>query len=177
MEKIELKLKDIFSSYEGTRSDLVPLLQDTQAMLGYLPIDSLKEISKFLSIPESQVYGVATFYGQFYFTRQGNNQIKVCYGTACHVKGATRLIESFEQQLGISCGSTSDDYEYSLERLACFGCCSLAPVAMVNEEIFARLTPDKVSHIIAETGKAAGKTDNGSGEEKGASRGECHAHV
>lgn len=165
----ELDLKAIFSRYEGRRSDLVPILQDTQNLLGYLPVESLQEISSFLSVPVNQIYGVATFYSQFYFTRQGKNQIKVCYGTACHVKGATRLVESFEKQLGIKCGTTSEDYEYSLERLACFGCCSLAPVAMVNEEIFARLTPDKVSHIIAgKTGRAAKESTAG---------GECHADV
>ncbi len=162
----ELDLKAIFSRYKGTRSDLVPILQDTQNLLGYLPVESLKEVSSFLSIPVNQIYGVATFYSQFYFTRQGKNQVKVCYGTACHVKGATRLIESFEQQLGIKCGTTSEDYEYSLERLACFGCCSLAPVAMVNEEIFARLTPDKVSRIVAEKiGKEAAEKNRAGGEE------------
>lgn len=165
----EPDLRAIFSRYEGTRSDLVPILQDTQHLLGYLPVESLKEIASFLAIPVNQIYGVATFYSQFYFTRQGKNQIKVCYGTACHVKGATRLVESFEQQLGIKCGTTSEDYEYSLERLACFGCCSLAPVAMVNEEIFARLTPDKVSHIIAgKTGREAKESTVGE---------ECQADV
>lgn len=162
----ELDLKTIFSRYKGVRSDLVPILQDTQILLGYLSVESLKEISNFLSIPVNQVYGVATFYSQFHFTPQGKNQAKVCYGTACHVKGATRLIESFEQQLGITCGTTSGDHEYSLERLACLGCCSLAPVAMVNDEIFARLTPDKVSRIVAEKmGKEAKKTSSARGEE------------
>ena len=145
----KLDLSAIFSRYEGTRSDLIPILQDTQSLLGYLPVESLNEISNFLSVPVNQIYGVATFYSQFYFTRQGKNQIKVCYGTACHVKGAPRLIESFEQQLGIKCGTTSENYEHSLEKIACFGCCSLAPVAMINDEIFARLTPDKVSLLVA----------------------------
>ncbi|GFP35166.1 MAG: NADP-reducing hydrogenase subunit HndA [candidate division WS2 bacterium] len=154
MEKLESRLEDVFSRYERTRSKLVPILQDTQASLGYLPIESLKAIARFLSIPESQVYGVATFYGQFYFSRRGRNEVKVCYGTACHVKGATRLIESFERQLGVSCGSTTDDYEYSLERVACVGCCSLAPVAVINEETHAHLTPDKVNDLIEETRKS-----------------------
>ncbi|MBS3873491.1 MAG: NAD(P)H-dependent oxidoreductase subunit E [Firmicutes bacterium] len=165
----KLELSAIFSRYEGTRSDLVPILQDTQSLLGYLPVESLNEISSFLSVPLNQIYGVATFYSQFYFTRQGKNQIKVCCGTACHVKGAPRLIESFEQQLGIKCGTTSDEYEHSLQKVACFGCCSLAPVAMINEEIFARLTPEKVGRLIAEKIRGEAKESTAGGER--------HAHV
>ncbi len=153
MEICNCQLENVFSRYERTRSELVPILQDAQTSLGYLPLDALKAIARFLAMPESQVYGVATFYGQFYFSRRGKNDIKVCYGTACHVKGATRLIESFERKLGVTCGSTSDDYKYSLEEVACVGCCSLAPVAVINEEVHAHLTPDKVSKLIDETCK------------------------
>ena len=145
------KLEKIFAQYKGERSELIPILQDTQRYIGYLPDDAMQAIADFLTMPESQVYGVATFYKQFHFTRRGKNIIAVCYGTACHVKGATRLIESFERQLGIACGSTTEDYEYSLERVACVGCCCLAPVVVFNEEIYAHLTPDKVAVILEET--------------------------
>jgi len=144
------ELEMIFARYAGERSELIPILQDTQRYFGYLPDDAMQAIADFLSMPESQVYGVATFYEQFYFTRRGKNKIVVCYGTACHVKGATRLIESFERQLGIACGSTTEDYEYSLERVACVGCCSLAPVVLSNEEIYAHVTPDKVAEILGD---------------------------
>ncbi len=150
MEICNCQLENVFSRYEGTRSELVPILQDAQTSLGYLPLEALKAIAGFLVIPESQVYGVATFYEQFYFSRRGENEIKVCYGTACHVKGATRLIESFEHQLGIDCGSTTDDYKYSLERVACVGSCALAPLVVINGKVHAQMEPAQVKNLISE---------------------------
>jgi len=144
-----MDIKDLFSGYKGTKRELIPLLQATQERLGYLPMESLREISKFLSIPESQVYGVATFYAQFYFTRQGKHRIKVCYGTACHVKGATRVLEAFERHLGIECGGTTSDFEYSLERVACVGSCTFAPVILVDDTVIGNMEVRRVKECLA----------------------------
>lgn len=148
VEKKEVGLSDVFARFKGKREELIPILQATQNAYGYLPADAMKQIAKFVSMPESQVYGVATFFAQFYFTRRGKHQVKVCYGTACHVKGATRVLEAFERGLGIECGCTSEDYEYSLEKVACVGSCALAPVVVVDEEVFGQVDPSKVVEIL-----------------------------
>lgn len=141
-------LNDVFAGFKGKREELIPILQAAQNIDGYLQADAMKQIAKFVSMPESQVYGVATFYAQFYFTRRGKHQIKVCYGTACHVKGATRVLDAFERTIGIACGSTSEDYEYSLERVACVGSCALAPVVVVGEDVFGQVDPSQVNEIL-----------------------------
>ena len=141
-------LNDVFARFKGKREELIPILQAAQNIDGYLQSDAMKQIAKFVSMPESQVYGVATFYAQFYFTRRGKHQIKVCYGTACHVKGATRVLDAFERTIGIACGSTSEDYEYSLERVACVGSCALAPVVVVGEDVFGQVDPSQVNEIL-----------------------------
>jgi len=141
-------LNDVFARFKGKREELIPILQAAQNMDGYLQADAMKQIAKFVSMPESQVYGVATFYAQFYFTRRGKHQVKVCYGTACHVKGATRVLDAFERTIGIACGCTSDDYEYSLERVACVGSCALAPVVVVDENVFGQVDPSQVVKIL-----------------------------
>ncbi|MCL6557543.1 MAG: NADH-quinone oxidoreductase subunit NuoE [Firmicutes bacterium] len=148
MEDIDAGLKNILSRYKGQSSELIPILQDTQEVFGYLPETAMREIARFVQLPESHVYGVATFYAQFYFTRRGRNQIKVCYGTACHVKGATRVLEEFERQLGICHGETTPDYEYSLERVACVGACALAPVVVMGKKVYGQMAPGKVRSVL-----------------------------
>ncbi|MBS3947383.1 MAG: NADH-quinone oxidoreductase subunit NuoE [Dethiobacter sp.] len=148
MEKANAILVEVFSHYHGRREELIPVLQETQDVFGYLPEEAMRSISRFMRMPESQVYGVATFYSQFYFARRGKHKVKVCYGTACHVAGATRVLETFERELGIACGCTSEDYEYSLERVACVGSCALAPVVVVDEEVFGQVDPSKVVEIV-----------------------------
>jgi len=145
---IEVGLKNVFDRYQGATNELIPILQDTQETFGYLPEEAMKSIAQFISVPESHVYGVATFYEQFYFTRRGKHQIKVCYGTACHVKGATRVVETFERELGISHGETTEDYEYTLERVACVGACALAPVVVVGKKVYGDVAPGKVKKIL-----------------------------
>ena len=145
---IEVGLKNVFDRYQGTTNELIPILQDTQETFGYLPEEAMKGIAQFIRVPESHVYGVATFYEQFYFTRRGKHQIKVCYGTACHVKGATRVIETFERELGICHGETTEDYEYTLERVACVGACALAPVVVVGKKVYGDVAPGKVKKIL-----------------------------
>lgn len=142
------RLNTILEPYKGKPTALIPILQEVQAELGYLPDEAMMEIAKTTGLPESQVYGVATFYAQFYFTRRGKNQTKVCSGTACHVKGAARVLDAFERGLGIACGSTSEDYEHSLETVACVGSCALAPVVVVNEEVHGQVATGKIDKIL-----------------------------
>lgn len=133
-------LNEILSAYEGNKSELIPLLQDIQANLGYLSEESIKEVSKFTGVSESEIYGVATFYTQFRFTPVGKKHIMVCKGTACHVKGAPQIIEGIERHLGIKEGEVTFDMEYSLESVGCLGCCALAPCAMVNDDVESNMT-------------------------------------
>jgi NADH-quinone oxidoreductase subunit E len=132
---METDLKEILSSYKGEKSEVIPILQDIQSKHGYLSPEAMCEVSKFVKIPESEVYGVATFYAQFRFTPIGKKHIMACTGTACHVKGAPQIIEGIARHLGITEGEVTEDLEYSLESVGCLGCCALAPCAMVNDEI------------------------------------------
>jgi len=141
-------LKDIFASFEGKEEELIPLLQKVQREQGYLSDESMREISGFTHVPLSKIYGVATFYAQFRFTPKGEKHIMLCRGTACHVKGAQRIEEEIEKQIGIKVGETSEDLKYSSENVACIGACSLAPCIMVNDSVEANLTPKKVEKIF-----------------------------
>lgn len=147
-KRIDKELQDVFSRFSGEKKELIPLLQDVQDVYGYLPKEAMKAVARFVSVSESQVYGVATFYAQFYFTRQGKHKVKICYGTACHVKGATRVLETFERQLGIDCGSTTEDYQYSMERVACVGSCALAPVVVADESVYGQVEPARAKEIL-----------------------------
>ena len=127
---------------------LIPVLQKTQEVLGYLSSGTLEGISKELDIPLSDIYGVVTFYSQFRLKPSGKNIIKVCHGTACHVGASEGISEALENELKISHGDTTPDGKFTLERVACLGCCSLAPCIMINNETYGRLTPDKARKIV-----------------------------
>lgn len=142
-------LTRILEPYKGKASELIPILQEVQAELGYLSDEAMMEIAKTTGLPESHVYGVATFYAQFYFTRRGKNQTKICSGTACHVKGAARVRDALERKLGIACGSTSEDYEHTLETVACVGSCALAPVVVVNDDVHGQVETGKLDKVFA----------------------------
>lgn len=129
---------------------LIPTLQLIQQKHGYLPRLALRMVAEHLGTTVGKVYGIATFYNQFRFNPPGRNPIKVCLGTACHVKGGEIILENFERRLEIKEGETSDDREYSLERVACIGCCALAPAVVVGEKVEAYVTPSKVEGIITE---------------------------
>jgi len=129
---------------------LIPTLQMIQTKHGYLPRLALRMVAEHLDTTVGKVYGIATFYNQFRFNPPGRNPIKVCLGTACHVKGGEIILENFERRLGIKEGETSEDREYSLERVACIGCCALAPAVVVGEKVEAYVTPSKVEGIITE---------------------------
>jgi NADH:ubiquinone oxidoreductase subunit E len=145
---MEEKLKEIFSSFKGQERELIPLLQHVQNEYGYIPENTMLEIARFTRTPESQVYSIATFYGQFRFTPKGRRHVMVCRGTACHVRGAPRIREEIEKIIGIKEGETSPDLEYSLETVACIGACGLAPNMMVNEVTYGRLTNKKLHEIF-----------------------------
>lgn len=142
------QLQSIFQRYSGERGELIPILQDIQDTLGYIPRDAMSQTAGFLNLPRAAVYGVVTFYAQFYLTRQGKHRIKVCTGTACHVRGAQRIVEAVKGSLGIGPGETTHDYEFSLERVACFGSCALAPVMVIDGKVHGRLTPQKAEKLL-----------------------------
>jgi NADH-quinone oxidoreductase subunit E len=142
------ELTKVLDTYSGNQEELISILQDVQEKFGYLPKEAMFEVSKFLGIPESRVYAVASFYAQFRFTSMGKNTVMVCRGTACHVKGAPRILDEFKRELGIDENETTEDQEYTLETVACLGCCALAPCAMINDEVAANLTPKKVKSLF-----------------------------
>ena len=137
-------LSEILAAYKGKNAELIPILQQVQEVYGYLPEDTMREVAKFIREPASRVYAVASFYAQFRFSPMGKNKVMVCRGTACHVRGAKRILEEVENTLNIKDGETTEDLEYTLETAACIGCCALAPCVMVNEKVEANLTPKKV---------------------------------
>ncbi len=145
---VQEKLGEIFSHYRGEKQELIPILQESQEKFRYLPAAAMQEISRFLRVPESSVYGVATFYAQFKLTPLGRRIIKICRGTACHVRGGTKILEEAEKTLGIKAGETTDDLEYTLESIACFGSCALAPVMVIDDVVYGRMTTNQVKSII-----------------------------
>lgn len=141
-------IENILLKYDGTEMELIPILQDVQKEFGYLSEEAMQQVARFLRTPDSNVYGVATFYEQFRFSPVGKKTITVCRGTACHVRGAQELITSIENRLDIKEGETTEDGEYTLETAACIGCCALAPCAMVGDEVEANLTPQKMNKYL-----------------------------
>jgi NADH-quinone oxidoreductase subunit E len=133
------------------RSKLIPILQLVQQKLAYLPSESIHLVADHLDISSSEVYGVATFYNQFRFNPPGKNPVKVCLGTACHVKGGDIILENFERKLEIREGETTPDREFSVDRVACVGCCALAPVTVVGETVYGHMQPSKVEGLVLRT--------------------------
>jgi NADH-quinone oxidoreductase subunit E len=137
-----------FTNFDKKRQNLIPILQMIQAELAYLSPQALNMAAGYLEIPKSEVYGVATFYNQFRFQPPGKHPVKVCLGTACHVRAGDIILENFERKLKICDGETSDDREFSLERVACVGCCALAPVAVIGETVHGHMAPSKVEGLL-----------------------------
>ncbi len=144
------KLKKIILKYEGENGSLIPVLQEIQKELGYIPPDGMSLISKKTGIPVSQIYGVITFYDQLRLKPHGKCIIKVCHGTACYLSGAKDITDSLSDYLGIKVGETTDDKLFTLETVSCVGACGLAPVMMINDETHGRLTPRQAQKIIKE---------------------------
>lgn len=145
---MQKRLAKILTSHPEERRALIPILQNIQEEFGYIPEEAVSRVASFLGLSPNQVYGVASFYAQFRFTRQGEHVVKVCLGTACHVRGGERILETVERELGIKQGETTANYKFSLERVACFGCCALAPVVVVDKTVHSKMTPSKAREVI-----------------------------
>jgi NADH-quinone oxidoreductase subunit E len=148
--KMDKQLVPVFDCYSGHERELIPILQDIQDVFGYLPSDALRATASFLNVPDCTVYGVATFYAQFHLTPQGRNKIKLCEGTACHVRGADAIMRAIETKLGIKAGESTADFEFNLEKVACFGSCALAPVMVVNGKVYGNVTTEQAVEILDE---------------------------
>jgi len=142
------RLDDILSQYHGEEGELIPILQKVQGEFGYVPEPAIKGIAEFLNLPEVTVFGVVTFYAQFKLVPIGRNVIRVCRGTACHVRGGARILREMEEKLGIKSGETTPDLEYTLETVACIGACALSPAVVVNDKVHAKMTAEKVKEIL-----------------------------
>ncbi|EKE02260.1 MAG: hypothetical protein ACD_20C00406G0005 [uncultured bacterium] len=142
-------LAKIFANYSTKgRDSLIPLLQDVQEKYGYLSSDNLLNVAEYLSLPASKVYGVATFYNQFRLVPLGKHIIRVCRGTACHVKGSSQILDKFQAELNIQAGETTKDGLFTLETVACIGACSIAPVIAIDDEFYGRLSPKEILPLL-----------------------------
>ena len=144
----EKKLREIIAQNKGQKGALMPILQQAQGLYGYLPIEVQTIIAQELKVSLSEVYGVVTFYAQFTLNPKGVNQISVCMGTACYVKGAQSVLVKLEEELGISEGGITPDGQFSLEANRCVGACGLAPVIMINDDVYGQLVADDIPDII-----------------------------
>ena len=139
---------NVMKNYTGAESQLIPLLQKLQEAYGYLPQDVIQRLSEKTGIFVSQIMGVVTFYSQFRLKPVGKNIVRVCFGTACHVNGAENIADAICRELNIELGGTTEDKMFTVESVACLGCCSLAPVIMINDETHGRLSPDSARNVI-----------------------------
>ena len=146
---MEEELQVILSEFDGKQDEIIPILQKVQDTYSYLPEDSMNKVARFMHVPASRVYGVATFYAQFRFTPTGKNIVSVCRGTACHVRGAPAILEETTRLLKLEGEGTTEDREYTIETVACIGCCALAPCVTINEEVHGSLTKKKVRKLMA----------------------------
>jgi len=133
---------------------VIPVLQEIQEIYGYIPPVAIERIAENMGIPASEIYGIVTFYGQFRLQPIGKNLIKVCHGTACHLSGAERIAQALALAVGAEEGETSQDGQFTVERVACLGCCSLAPCVMLNGEFHGRLTPEAINKIMSQVQEA-----------------------
>ncbi|MDH5363891.1 MAG: NADH-quinone oxidoreductase subunit NuoE [Dehalococcoidia bacterium] len=142
------ELAEILGSHKWEKGSLIPILQKVHEELGYLSKETLSEIAKRAGISDNEVFGVASFYTRFRFVPQGKHSVRVCLGTACHVRGATRIVEEVQRRLDIKAGQTTKDLKFSLERVNCLGCCALGPVIVVDKEYHGKVVPAKVEEIL-----------------------------
>jgi len=157
---LDARLKNILSVFEGKKGALISILQRVQEEFGYLPEETLAGVADFLKVPASQVFSVASFYAHFFLSRRGDSLIRVCQGTACHVRGARDILETAQHCLGIKTGQTTEDYKYSLERVACLGSCALAPIMVMDDTLYPKVTMKKVVETLT------GDTDDVSKKEE-----------
>ena len=138
----------ILGYYSKDRKNLIPILQNVQEKERFLSAEAISEISRYLEISENDIYSVASFYSQFRFTEPGEHTIKICMGTACHVRGGDRLLDSVERELNIKPGQTTGDRKYTLETVACIGACALAPTMVIDSEVHRKMTPQKIVNLL-----------------------------
>jgi NADH-quinone oxidoreductase subunit E len=143
-------LQPILERHPKDRSQLIPILQEAQEAIGWLPADVLRDVAKDLNLPEASVYGVASFYAQFYFRPQGKHRVRVCRGTACHVRGSFRIRRLVERKLGLKEGETTPDMQFTYETVACLGACALSPVMIIDNTYFGRMTTERADAVLSE---------------------------
>ena len=144
-----VQLQKVIDELRHEQGALMPIMQQAQGIFGYLPEDVQRHIAKELDVPVGDIYGVATFYSQFNLQPQGKYVIGLCLGTACYVKGAQKIMEALEAALGVPAGTTTRDAKFTLNATRCLGACGLAPVLMINDDVYGRLTPEEIPGIIA----------------------------
>ena len=147
-EKME-RLDTIIEQHKGQQGGLMPTLHETQELFGYLPEEAQKKISEGLNVPLAEIYGVATFYSRFTLTPRGKHTISVCLGTACYVQGVQKVYERIQEELNIGPGETSEDMRFTLLGARCIGCCGLAPVITIDEDVYGKLKPDDIPDILS----------------------------
>ncbi len=148
-ETVDLtKIEPILQRYDKEKGALIPVLQEVQAIYGYLPEEALRKVGDSLHIAMSRIYGVVTFYSQFYLTPRGRHTVRVCRGTACHVRGGKSILKAVQQFLGVNENETTADFKYTFETVACLGACALSPVLLVDKNYYGKLTPAKVEKVL-----------------------------
>jgi NADH-quinone oxidoreductase subunit E len=157
VEELEIELEDVLTGDKKNRRFLISILQEVQSKLGYLPREAMEQIASFLEIPPGAVYGVATFYNRFRLNPRGKHSVNVCMGTACHLAGGNLVLEAMARELDIEVGGVTGDKEYGLDRVACVGCCALAPVTVVDETFYPRMNAQKVEEVLVNI-KAANRS-------------------
>jgi len=148
VEELDRELAEVLTPVRKDRRYLISLLQEVQSKFGYLPPEAMAAIADFVEVPGSTVYGIATFFNQFRFTPLGKHPVTVCMGTACHLAGGRLVLEAMARELDIEVGGITPDHEFSLDRVACIGCCALAPVAVIGDSVYPRMTPPKVEEVL-----------------------------
>ncbi|MHB8868642.1 MAG: NADH-quinone oxidoreductase subunit NuoE [Thermoleophilia bacterium] len=156
-------LEELLEKYRGQKGTLIPLLQGTQAEYGYVPEAAMVRIAGALGEPLSQVFGVATFYAQFRLVPRARNVVRVCHGTACHVSGASLVSQEIERNLGIGDGENTPDMMFTIENVACLGACGMAPVMMINDRTYGKLTPEKAVKAVKDF-RVSEEGGNGAGD-------------
>lgn len=148
LDEKDKKLQDVIAKYKDTKGALIPVLHEAQTIYGYLPLTVQEKVAEGLSVPLSEVYGVVTFYTNFSLYPKGQFKISLCLGTACYVKGSSLVLDELKKQLGIDVGQCTADSKFSLDACRCLGACGLAPVMMINEDVYGTLVPSDVANIL-----------------------------
>ena len=165
-QQIKERLTEILAQFEKDRSKLIPILQKVQDAFGYLPKETNLEVGSYLEMTDVQIYGVASFYNHFRFIPLGKYPIQMCMGTACHMVGGGLVLEGLERALDIKVGEITEDKEFSLDRVACIGCCGLAPVMVIGDKIHPKMSPARVDEVLVNLKMEAKEAAEASSDDK-----------